>query len=176
MIPARTSGTLLEKSVTAYIGLGSNLQQPIQQLSQALQRLAKIPQTRLMTASPFYQSAPLGPADQPDYINAVAALATGLSPLELLDALQAIERQQGRVRQGKRWGPRTLDLDLLLYGDQQIHTDRLTVPHPGLGERNFVLYPLSDIAGKDLHIPGSETLGHLLEACPAQGLELLETC
>lgn len=176
MTPARSNGASPEQPVTAYIGLGSNLQQPIQQLNQALQRLAKIPQTRLMTTSPLYRSAPLGPADQPDYINAVAALATRLSPLELLDALQAIERQQGRVREGERWGPRTLDLDLLLFGDQQIHNDRLSVPHPGLGERNFVLYPLSDIAGKDLRIPGLDTLGHLLHACPAQGLELLETC
>jgi 2-amino-4-hydroxy-6-hydroxymethyldihydropteridine diphosphokinase len=118
----------------------------------------------------------MGPADQPDYINAVAALATRLSALELLDALQTIEQQQGRVREGERWGPRTLDLDLLLYGDQQIHTDRLTVPHPRLGERNFVMYPLHDITGDDLLIPGLDTLGHLLQACPRQGLELVETC
>jgi len=177
MIPARSSNEASpEKPVTAYIGLGSNLQQPIQQVKQALQQLAKIPRTRLMTASALYRSAPLGPADQPDFINAVAALTTRLSPLELLSALQEIERQQGRVREGERWGPRTLDLDLLLYGEQQIHNDRLTVPHPGLGERNFVLYPLSDIAGKDLRIPGLDALGHLLDACPRQGLELLESC
>ena len=165
-----------KKSVTAYIGLGSNLQQPIDQIQRALQHLAKISQTRLLKVSPIYRSAPMGPADQPDYINVVAALATRLSPLALLDALQAIERQQGRVREGERWGPRTLDLDLLLYGDQQIHTDRLTVPHPGLGDRNFVLYPLYDITGDDLLIPGLDTLGHLLQACPRQGLELVETC
>jgi len=176
MTPTRCNEVLPGKSVTAYIGLGSNLQQPIRQVNQALQQLAKIPRTRLVTASSLYRSAPLGPADQPDYINAVAALATGLSPLELLDALQAIERQQGRVREGERWGPRTLDLDLLLYGDLQIHNERLTVPHPGLGERNFVLYPLYDIAGEDLRIPGLDALGHLLLACPRQGLELLESC
>ncbi len=176
MTPARSNETSPEKAVTVYIGLGSNLQQPSEQVNQALQQLAKIPRTRLITASPLYRSVPLGPADQPDYINAVAALATRLSPLALLDALQAIERQQGRVREGERWGPRTLDLDLLLYGDQQIHNDRLTVPHPGLGERNFVLYPLYDVAGEDLLIPGLDTLGHLLHACPKQGLELLETC
>lgn len=176
MIPAGSNEVLPEKSVTAYIGLGSNLQQPIQQINQALQLLKDIPRTHLITASPLYRSEPLGPADQPDYINAVAALATGLSPLELLDALQAIERQQGRVREGERWGPRTLDLDLLLYGDLQIHNERLTVPHPGLGERNFVLYPLYDIAGEDLRIPGLDALGHLLLACPRQGLELLESC
>lgn len=168
--------TSLAEAVTAYIGLGSNLQQPVEQVKRALQQLAKIPRTRLISASPLYRSAPLGPADQPDYINAVAALATRLSALELLDALQTIERQQGRIRGGERWGPRTLDLDLLLYGDQQIQTERLTVPHPGLGERNFVLYPLHDVAGEDLCIPGLDTLSHLLRACPRQGLELLETC
>jgi 2-amino-4-hydroxy-6-hydroxymethyldihydropteridine diphosphokinase len=176
MTPARSDETLPNEPVTAYIGLGSNLQQPIEQVKRALQQLAKIPHTSLLAASPLYRSVPLGPADQPDYINAVAALATRLSALELLDVLQAIEKQQGRVREGERWGPRTLDLDLLLYGDLQIQTERLTVPHPGLGERNFVLYPLYNIAGEDLLIPGLDTLGHLLQACPRQGLELLETC
>ena len=176
MIPAGDNEISLHESVTAYIGLGSNLQQPIEQVKRALQKLAKIPHTRLIRVSPLYSSTPLGPADQPDYINAVAALATMLSASELLDALQAIEQQQGRVREGERWGPRTLVLDLLLYGDQQIQTKRLTVPHPGLGERNFVLYPLHDIAGEDLLIPGLDTVGHLLQACSRQGLELLETC
>lgn len=168
--------TPLQNLVTVYIGVGSNLQQPIEQVKQALQSLAEIPRTQLMTCSPLYRSVPLGPADQPDYINAVAAVATELTPVDLLDALQTIEQQQGRVRSSERWGPRTLDLDLLLYGDQQIANDRLTVPHPGLGERNFVLYPLYDIAGADLHIPGLGLLGQLLQACPAQGLELLEQC
>ncbi len=176
MIPAGEDAGLSSEAVTAYIGLGSNLQQPIEQVKQALQRLAKIPQTHLLRASPLYRSTPLGAAEQPDYINAVAALLTQLSALELLDALQAIEQQQGRVRGGERWGPRTLDLDLLLYADQQIQDDRLCVPHPGLGERNFVLYPLSDIAGKDLHIPGLDSLEHLLRTCSRQGLELVETC
>jgi 2-amino-4-hydroxy-6-hydroxymethyldihydropteridine diphosphokinase len=176
MTPARSDETLPNEPVTAYIGLGSNLQQPIEQVNRALQQLMKIPHTSLLAASPLYRSVPLGPADQPDYINAVAALATRLSALELLDTLQVIEQHQGRVREGERWGPRTLDLDLLLYGDLQIQTERLTVPHPGLGERNFVLYPLYDIAGEDLLIPGLDTLGHLLQACPRQGLELLETC
>lgn len=176
MIPTRSNEALPEKSVTAYIGLGSNLQQPIQQINQALQLLKELPRTHLTAASPLYRSAPLGPADQPDYINAVAALTTQLSPLVLLDGLQAIEEQQGRIREGERWGPRTLDLDLLLYADQQIHNARLVVPHPGLGDRNFVLYPLYDVAGKDLSIPGLDKLAHLLEACPRQGLELVESC
>ena len=176
MKPAGGNAAPLLNPVTVYIGVGSNLQQPMEQVKQALQRLAEIPQTRLITSSPLYRSAPLGSADQPDYINAVAALATELAPLDLLDALQTIEQQQGRVRNGERWGPRTLDLDLLLYGDHQITSDRLTVPHPGLGERNFVLYPLYDIAGEDLQIPGLGLLGKLLQACPAEGLELLEQC
>jgi len=176
MKAAGGDATPLLNAVTVYIGIGSNLQQPIEQVKQALQRLAEIPQTRLITCSPLYRSAPLGPADQPDYINAVAALATELAPLDLLDALQTIEQQQGRVRSGERWGPRTLDLDLLLYGEQEIAIDRLIVPHPGLGERNFVLYPLYDIAGEDLQIPGLGLLGELLQACPAEGPELLEQC
>ncbi len=164
-----------KKAVTAYIGVGSNLRQPIEQVKQALQQLATIPRTKLLSASPLSRSNPLGRAYQPDFINAVAALKPHLEPLELLDALQAIELQQGRVREGEHWGPRTLDLDLLLYGDQQIQTERLTVPHPGLGERNFVLYPLSDIADEELPIPGVDSLGHLIQACSRQGLELLET-
>ena len=176
MKPAAGDAASLLNPVTVYIGIGSNLQQPIEQVRQALLRLAEIHQSRLLAYSPLYRSTPLGPADQPDYINAVAALATELAPLDLLAALQTIERQQGRVRSGEHWGPRTLDLDLLLYGDQQISNDRLIVPHPGLGERNFVLYPLYDIAGADLQIPGMGLLGQLLQACPAEGLELLEQC
>jgi 2-amino-4-hydroxy-6-hydroxymethyldihydropteridine diphosphokinase len=155
--------------VTVYIGIGSNLQQPVEQVRQALLHLAEIPRSRLLAHSPLYRSTPLGSADQPAYVNAVAALATELAPLVLLDALQSIEQQQGRVRGSERWGPRTLDLDLLLYGDQQITNDRL-------GERNFVLYPLYDVAGENLRIPGLGLLGQLLHACPAQGLELLDQC
>ena len=162
--------------VKAYIGIGSNLQQPIEQVRQALRNLADVPDSRLVSHSPLYRSTPLGPADQPDYINAVAVLATTLAPLDLLDALQALEQRQGRVRGKERWGARTLDLDILLYGEQQIVNDRLTVPHPGLGERNFVLYPLYDVAGDDLYIPGLGLLGQLIHACPRQGLELLEQC
>jgi len=176
MNPVGENAAPLSSPVTVYIGIGSTLQQPIEQVKQALVHLAEIPRSRLLAHSPFYRSTPLGPVEQPDYINAVAALETELAPLDLLDALQSIERQQGRVRSGERWGPRTLDLDLLLYGDQQIANDRLIVPHPGLGERNFVLYPLYDIAGENLRIPGLGLLGQLLHACPAQGLELLDQC
>lgn len=155
--------------VRAYIGLGSNLANPLQQLQQALEALRRLPDSRLTCVSPFYRSRPMGPAGQPDYLNAVAMLDTVLGPLALLDALQAIELQQGRVRSGERWGPRTLDLDLLLYGAEVIDEARLQVPHPGLAERNFVLYPLADIA-PDLVLPDGRSVSALREACPAEGI------
>jgi 2-amino-4-hydroxy-6-hydroxymethyldihydropteridine diphosphokinase len=153
-----------------YVGIGSNLQQPIQQVRQALQALAYLPATRLIAQSRLYRSAPLGPQDQPNYINAVAALDTTLTSSELLHMLHGIEQAQGRVRDGSRWGPRTLDLDILLFGDECINQPQLVVPHPGLYERNFVLYPLSEIA-PELVIPGRGALSDLLAQCPATGLE-----
>lgn len=158
--------------VRAYVGLGSNLDDPERQLRRALEALAQLPQTRLAGCSRFYRSAPLGPQDQPDYINAVAALETTLEAEALLDALQAIESAQGRVRL-RRWGPRTLDLDLLLYGDAVLATPRLTVPHPGLAERNFVLYPLADLA-PEMVLPDGRALTDLLKQCDATGLEALD--
>ncbi|HEY0719807.1 MAG TPA: 2-amino-4-hydroxy-6-hydroxymethyldihydropteridine diphosphokinase [Gammaproteobacteria bacterium] len=133
-------------TVRAYIGLGSNLDDPLSQVKSALAELAYLPRSRLHAASPLYRTPPLGPAGQPDYINAVAALDTELAPLALLDELQRIEQHHGRVRGPLRWGPRTLDLDLLLYGDAVISSERLTVPHPGLRERPFVIFPLRAIA------------------------------
>ena len=159
--------------VRAYIGLGSNLEQPAEQVRRGLRALAKIPGCRLRTHSRSYLSRPLGPQDQPAYVNAVAELCTGLAPLELLDRLQALELAQGRTR-GQRWGPRTLDLDLLLYGDLRIESPRLQVPHPGLSEREFVLYPLMEIAGPDLTVPGLGRLGELVARCPRNGLEPLD--
>lgn len=159
------------EAVRVYLGLGSNLQTPHAQLQRALQALASIPDTRLLDCSPLYRSAPMGPQDQPDYLNAVAMLDTRLSPEDLLDALQAIENRQGRERK-QRWGARTLDLDILLYGQQQINTPRLVVPHPGMAERNFVLYPLADL-NPELHIPGLGKLADLRKACPKAGLERL---
>jgi len=164
--------------VLAFIGLGSNLQDPVQQIHQALQELTAIPQSRCLGHSALYRSAPLvsphaGPREQPDFINAVAALETGLHPLALLEALQALEQRHGRVR-GEHWGPRTLDLDLLLYGDQVINNERLTIPHPGLYDRNFVLYPLQEIAseqGMEIQIPGGGDLAALLKRCPPHDLE-----
>lgn len=155
-----------------YVGIGSNLQQPVTQVRQALQALAKLPDTQLLAESRLYQSAPLGPKAQPDFINAVACLETTLPADALLQLLHGIERAQGRIRDGSRWGPRTLDLDILLYGDEIIRQPQLVVPHPGLHERNFVLYPLHEIAPA-LMIPGRGPLSALLAACPPTGLEPL---
>lgn len=152
-----------EAAVAAYIGLGSNLENPRQQVSQALDELTAIPETILDAASSLYRSRALGPEGQPDYINAVARIKTLLAPLALLDALQAIENAHGRVRE-VRWGARTLDLDLLLYGNQEIRHKRLTIPHPEMHRRAFVLTPLHEIA-PDLAIPGRGGVSSLREAC-----------
>ena len=151
-------------SVHAYIGLGSNLESPIQQVSDALIELNQIPQTRLLRQSQLYRSDPVGPSGQPDYINAVALLETALEPIELLDALQSIENAHQR-RRIQHWGPRTLDLDLLLYADQQIDHERLQVPHPYMAEREFVLYPLAEIAPQ-IRLPDGTPLQQLLTKCP----------
>ncbi len=148
----------------AYIGLGSNLQAPRRQLERALEALAALPRSQVLKASRFYRSPPLGPADQPDYLNAVALLETELAPLALLDRLQALENAQGRVRT-RRWGPRTLDLDLLLYDRRRIDHPRLQVPHPGIAERDFVLKPLAEIA-PGLEVPGLGRVAVLLAQCP----------
>ena len=155
-----------------YIGLGSNLATPIEQLRSALAALAALPQTDLIAQSSFYSSDPLGPADQPRYVNAVAELDTELSPLALLDALQTIELEQGRTRKAERWGPRTLDLDILLFGERLLDEPRLTVPHYHMHARAFVLYPLAEIA-PDLKLPDGRALIELLGACPYVGLERL---
>ena len=159
--------------VAACIGLGSNLADPVAQVRQAFAALARLPDTRLVGRSSLWRSAPMGPADQPDYVNAVAMLETGLAPLDLLDALQAIEQEQGRVRDGMRWGPRTLDLDLLLYGETIMNDTRLTIPHPGLCERDFVLVPLLEVAGPEWPVPGHGRLGEL-NVPAAHGLERID--
>lgn len=156
----------------AYIGLGSNLANPRQQVAQALLALAAIPQTQLLANSPLYRSAPIGPGVQPDYVNAVALLETALNPLALLDALQAIEQDHQRVRI-EHWGPRTLDLDILLLDQLHIDSERLKVPHPYLRQRNFVLYPLADIS-PELHLPDGTSLQQLMAECPRAGLSPLE--
>jgi 2-amino-4-hydroxy-6-hydroxymethyldihydropteridine diphosphokinase len=156
--------------VKAYIGLGSNLDDPQSQLMRAFEELNQIPQTRCLKRSRLYISKPIGPQDQPDYLNAVAGLLTRLDAHSLLEQLQRIERNHGRVRAG-RWGPRTLDLDLLLYGDKAIETPDLRVPHPLMHQRLFVLLPLQDIA-PDRSIPGRGSLSELIAVCPAGGVKL----
>lgn len=135
-----------------YIGLGSNLHQPCWQVGQALSELGALPQTRQVARSKLYRSAPMGPPDQPDYINAVAALDTELNPYDLLTNLQRVEQYHHRIR-NRRWGERTLDLDLLLYDDLELSTEELIIPHPGAHERAFVLYPLAEIT-PSMIIPG----------------------
>ena len=137
----------------AYIGIGSNLQGPSGQVTSALDDLGALPQTRLVARSSLYRSAPFGGIEQPEFVNAAAAVMTRLSARELLDELNEIERKRGRDRGGQRWGPRVIDLDLLVFSGQVIDEPGLTVPHPGIAERNFVLLPLREIA-PNLSIPG----------------------
>ncbi len=160
-------------SQRAVIGLGSNLHKPLEQVQQAVTELAALAESELVEVSSLYRSAPMGPADQPDYINAVAVLQTSLAPHALLDALQAIEQRHGRLRNVQRWGPRSLDLDILLYGNEQINDTRLQVPHPGIQQRAFVLYPLYEIL-PDCEIPGLGRLSRLISDCPADGIDRLE--
>ncbi|MFA5678734.1 MAG: 2-amino-4-hydroxy-6-hydroxymethyldihydropteridine diphosphokinase [Pseudomonas sp.] len=155
-----------------FIALGSNQADPAAQVTRAFSELRNLPQSQLLACSSLYRSAPLGPQDQPAFINAVAMLDTLLSPEALLDALQHIELNAGRVRKAERWGPRILDLDLLLYADQMIDTPRLQVPHYHMHARSFVLYPLAELAA-DLIMPDGTTLQDLLDACPPAGLARL---
>ena len=137
----------------AYVGIGSNLQGPARQVGNAAALLAEIPGTRLIAMSSLYRSGAFGGVEQPDFVNAVAAVLTTLSAADLLGQLQAIETRQGRERGEARWGPRVIDLDLLVFSGEKIETAELSLPHPGIGERNFVLLPLKEIA-PDLLIPG----------------------
>jgi 2-amino-4-hydroxy-6-hydroxymethyldihydropteridine diphosphokinase len=139
--------------VNAFVGLGSNLDGPSRQIEASFELLDGIPETSLLAASSLYRSSPFGGVEQPDFLNAVAQLSTTLSAQVLLGHLQQIERVRGRERGGIRWGPRVLDLDLLVYSDQIIDEPDLSVPHPGIAERNFVLLPLRELA-PDLEIPG----------------------
>jgi 2-amino-4-hydroxy-6-hydroxymethyldihydropteridine diphosphokinase len=154
----------------AYIGLGSNLQQPLQQITQALKELNEIPETKLLKFSRLYQSQAIGP-DQPDFINAAAVLETCLDPVSLLDELQKIEQTHQRRRE-QHWGPRTLDLDILLFDQQQIRSERLTLPHPYLTERAFVLLPLMDL-NVDLRLPDGSLVQSYLINCQSQKIQAL---
>ncbi len=156
-----------------YIGLGSNLQQPLDQVLAAVEKLRQLPDTKVIHFSRWYHSKPLvaageNPADHPDYVNGAVYLHTHLAAHDLLDQLQTIEHAQGRVR-SQHWGDRTLDLDILLYGNEIINTERLQVPHPQLHLRNFVLYPLADI-NPTLVLPSGITLTSLLSTSNTDGL------
>ncbi len=156
---------------TAFVALGSNLNDPAAQVNAAFAALDALPATRIVSRSSLYRSAPAGYADQPDFVNAVAALVTALAPRALLDALLAIERHHGRVREFPN-SPRTLDLDVLMYGDLQLRERGLTIPHLRMHERAFVLLPLAEIA-PDLVIPGRGAVSELLLAIDATGVKQL---
>ncbi|PHV10279.1 2-amino-4-hydroxy-6-hydroxymethyldihydropteridine diphosphokinase [Chitinimonas sp. BJB300] len=158
-------------SVRAYIGLGANLGDAAGTVQAAMLGLATLPTTQLVTASSFYRSAPVGYVDQPDFINAVAAIDTDLEAHLLLDGLLALEQLFGRERSFRN-APRTLDLDLLLYGDAVMHDKRLTLPHPRMQDRSFVLLPLHEIAAK-LQFPDGTALATLVAACDQTGLKRL---
>jgi 2-amino-4-hydroxy-6-hydroxymethyldihydropteridine diphosphokinase len=158
----------------AYIGVGSNLNDPAAQVSRALEALAELPDTRLVATSRRYSNPPMGPQDQPDYVNAVAGLLTKLTPESLLDEMQRLEGRLGRIRKpGDKWGPRIIDLDLLIHGINQHATEQLTLPHSGISDRNFVLFPLCDIAPM-LHVPGQGTVALLAAKVSHDGLVALD--
>ncbi|ART80249.1 2-amino-4-hydroxy-6-hydroxymethyldihydropteridine diphosphokinase [Oceanisphaera avium] len=157
-----------------FVGLGANLAQPVAQIRAAQVALEALALPNSLRHSPLYQSLPMGPSDQPLYINGVSEFVTKLAPHALLDALQAIEQAQGRERKEQRWGARTLDLDILLYGNQRIIDERLTVPHYGMKQREFVLYPLADLC-PDLVLPCTTPLADLLLTCPLNGMTLLSS-
>ncbi|SJL85350.1 2-amino-4-hydroxy-6-hydroxymethyldihydropteridine diphosphokinase [Vibrio palustris] len=157
--------------ITAYIAIGSNLSDPVQQTKNAIEALKTLPQSQFLNVSSLYSSTPMGPQDQPDYINAVVEIKTDLSAMELLNSTQAIEQEHGRVRKDERWGPRTLDLDIILYGQQTIDNERLTVPHYGMRQREFVLYPLAEIA-PELQLPDGVSLQSVLSTVPRNGLSI----
>jgi 2-amino-4-hydroxy-6-hydroxymethyldihydropteridine diphosphokinase len=165
--------TLLARPEVVYIGLGANLDNPRRHVERAAAALAGLPASRLERVSRLFRTAPLGPADQPDYINAAACLITRLPPRALLEALQAIERAHGRVRDGTRWGPRTLDLDILVFGSRHSAWPGLTLPHPEVHRRAFVLVPLAEVAPANLDVPGQGRLDALLAAVPKDGVEPL---
>lgn len=158
-----------KKPSPAFIALGSNLENPTSQIQQAFEELKQLPGTHLISCSSLYQSAPVGRLDQPDFINAVAYIETELVPHDLLNALLNIEKNHGRVRESLN-APRTLDLDILLYDDLQCQDEELTLPHPRMSQRAFVLKPLMEIA-PDCHIPGLGHIAPLLAACNEQQLE-----
>jgi 2-amino-4-hydroxy-6-hydroxymethyldihydropteridine diphosphokinase len=163
----------LRGDARAYIGLGSNLGEPTALIRAGLSELARLAKTRIEACSSLYRSAPVGRQDQPDFVNAVCRVRTGLAPSALMHDLLEIESRHGRERRGEKGGPRTLDLDLLLYGQESIRSEQLTVPHPRLHERALVLYPLSELE-PELVIPGRGTLRELLADCAGQRVQKLD--
>ena len=158
--------------IPAYIALGSNLDDPVRQVEGGIEELAMLPDSRLGAVSSLYRTAPVGLEDQPDFVNAVAMIETELTPRALLDELLAIEKRYARVRSVKN-GPRTLDLDILLYGDTPHAEDALTIPHPRMHERAFVLVPLAEIA-PDAVVPGLGKVSELAERADAGGVTRIE--
>lgn len=159
--------------VQAYVALGANLGDPRARVRDAMQALDTLAQTQVTARSPLYLTPPWGMVEQPDFVNAVAGIETALPADDLLDALQDLEARAGRVRDGQRWGPRVLDLDLLLYGDERRHGGRLEIPHPRLAERAFVLLPLADIAAT-LEVPGQGRVADLLARVDTHGCRRLD--
>ncbi len=153
----------------AWLGLGSNLRQPVEQLQHAFNRLAESDDIEVLMASSLYQTPPWGDAQQADFVNAVVQIETGLSPLALLHVLQSVEDEMGRRRSDRRWGPRIIDIDLLLYNDYVFHNEELDLPHPRMHERAFVLLPLSELEST-LEIPGHGTIGALLTQLDCSGI------
>jgi len=157
---------------TVYLGLGANLNAPRKQIHAAVAALKALKDVEFVCVSHDYASKPMGPQDQPDYVNAVACVKTALKPELLLDLTQAIELEHGRVRKEERWGPRTRDIDILLFGNDVIDTPRLTVPHYGLTEREFVVYPLLEIA-PTLVLPNNQSLADITKTLPLNDLQQL---
>lgn len=156
-----------------YIGVGGNLHNPLETVRKGCDALAAADALQVEAVSPFYRSKPMGPQDQPEYVNAVVKLSTELTPQALLQVTQSIELSHGRVRKAERWGPRTLDLDILLYDSLSMDTPTLTIPHYGLTEREFVIYPLLDIC-PELVLPCGTQVQTLTERVPLNGMIKVE--
>lgn len=156
----------------AYVALGSNLSGPRRRVEAAFEALAGIPDARLVLRSSLWRSRPMGPQDQPEFVNAAAGLLTTAEPRAFLEALKAVERRLGKTEPSMRWGPRVIDLDLLVFGDRQLDEPGLSLPHPGLHQRNFVLYPLSEIAA-ELWVPGLARVRRLCERVSGASIERL---
>ena len=158
-------------NVHAFIALGSNLEQPVKQLAQAVSALDELPGTHVLRTSQMYANPPMGPQDQPDYVNAVSLISTSLTPSALLEALKGLEQTAGRLST-RVWGARVLDLDILTYGEIILNTSTLTIPHPGIAERRFVLAPWHEIA-PDTRLPDGRSIVELLSAAPNHPLHIV---